>query len=63
MSLCKVCGKPFRQQSNAQKYCKECGEYYIKEYNKRINRERLGNPEQDIEILRFIRNKKDKVHK
>jgi len=62
MVVCKVCGKPLKYNDGAgrpKKYCSECADYYNKENIKRKNRERLGNPKQDIEILRFLRNKKD----
>jgi hypothetical protein len=59
MSVCKVCGKPFRQNSNVQKYCEECSDYYDKTYKKEYKKERLGNPRQDIEVLRFLRKKRE----
>ena len=52
LTLCKVCGKPFKPNSNAQKYCLECADYYSRAVD------RLGNPRQDVNILRFIRKKR-----
>jgi len=62
MTSCKVCGKPLKTIEGAgrpPKYCEECADYYNKENIRRKNRERVGNPKQDIEILRFLRKKKD----
>jgi len=56
---CKVCGRKLNYSFGRPKeYCEECFDYYRKEYKKKLNKDKIGNPEQDIKILRFIRKKR-----
>jgi tRNA(Ile2) C34 agmatinyltransferase TiaS len=61
------CGNDISNRGNNVIRCNDCQKRYRKEYkklyHKKINELKLGNPDQDEEILNFIRKKREKYEK
>jgi len=66
--ICEICGFDCERKSNSQRFCIECSDerryYYNRLYKQdqrffEDNRDKIGNPKQDLFILTFIKNKRE----